>query len=707
MVIDIRTVFVTLCIATLMQEVVFYHQYRINKFVKGPGWWLLWNVAVLISFICMLIRVVPSFKSFAITVQDPFLLLGMIFIYLGINSFLGKKINVKLIVPLFLSFLFGHLFFFYIIDKIAIRTLLIDVYLSLFSFLSIYSLYKYRTKEISSTATFNMVVLSLNAGVFVYSSALILWGIPHEDFFSPIMLNLIQVFDAFFVNLLWTFGFIVMVNQRLNAEVFEVKAHFEQIFNTSPDAIVISRPGDGTCIDFNSSFTRIMGYSKDDLQDESFLATGIWLDQADRNAMIAMVRERGFCENLEARFVRKNGEVFTGLMSAQGLTLKGIPHIISIVRDITERKQAEEALRISEEQHRLLFETAQEGIIVRVGGQLAYFNPMMLEISGYTAEELWGRNLIDFVYPPDRDIVQANYDKREAGVKTEQQYQIRIIRKDGSLRWVEMNGANLEWHGKPGTLNFIKDITEQKLAEIELTTAKENLEKLNSEKDKFFSIISHDLKSPFLGFLGLTEIIAEGADTFSPQELKKFGRDMNQTANNLFKLLKNLLEWAQMKQGSLSFSPKALSLNKLIAENVETMKERSEQKGIRITVENPVPVAVYADERMLNSILLNLLSNAVKFTYRHGKVSITTSAAPDQMVKVCVRDTGIGMQINEVERLFRIDQKVGSIGTEGELSTGLGLLLCKEFAEKQGGTIWAESEEGKGSAFCFTLPLVK
>ncbi len=707
MVIDIRTVFVLLCIATLMQAVVFYHQYRINKFVKGPGWWLLWNVAVLISFICMLIRVIPSYTSFAITVQDPFLLLGMIFIYVGINSFLGKKINAKLLIPLYLSFLVGHLFFFYIIDNIAIRTLLIDVYLSLFSFLTIYSLYKYRTKEIASTAAFNMAVLSLNGGVFLYSSVLLLLGIPHDEFFSPIMLNLIQVFDAFFVNLLWTFGFIVMVNQRLTADVSEAKAQLEQIFNTSPDAITITRASDGTCIDFNTSFTRIMGYSKEDLLDKLLPETSLWADQADRNTMINMIRENGFFENFETRFVRKNGESFIGLISAQALTINGVPHLVSVARDISERKQAEEALRASEEQHRLLFETAQEGIIVRVGGELVYFNPMMLEISGYSAEELLGRNLIDFVYPPDRDTVLSNLAKRETGMKAELQYQIRIIRKDGSLRWVEMNGANLEWHGKPATLNFIKDITEQKLAEIALTTAKENLEKLNSEKDKFFSIISHDLKSPFLGFLGLTEIIAEDAENFSPQQLKKFGHDMHQTANNLFKLLKNLLEWSQMQQGSLSFQPKKLSLNKLVAENIATMKERSEQKGISITFETTPVIEVNADERMLNSILLNLLSNAVKFTYRHGKISITIKETADNRAEISVRDTGMGMQKSELERLFKIDEKVGAIGTEGELSTGLGLLLCKEFVEKHGGTIRAESEEGKGSMFCFTLPLIK
>jgi signal transduction histidine kinase len=137
------------------------------------------------------------------------------------------------------------------------------------------------------------------------------------------------------------------------------------------------------------------------------------------------------------------------------------------------------------------------------------------------------------------------------------------------------------------------------------------------------------------------------------------------------------------------------------------MKKRSEQKGIQITNKAATPIQVYADERMLNSILLNLLSNAVKFTYRYGEITVGTEETASHMVEISVRDTGMGMQKNDVFRLFKIGEKVRSIGTEGELSTGLGLLLCQEFVEKQGGSIWAESEEGKGSTFYFTLPMPK
>ena len=246
---------------------------------------------------------------------------------------------------------------------------------------------------------------------------------------------------------------------------------------------------------------------------------------------------------------------------------------------------------------------------------------------------------------------------------------------------------------------------ERKRTEEEIKKRNEELSKINAEKDKFFSIIAHDLKSPFLGFLGLTQIMAEDISSFSADELTKLAVEMNQNANNLFTLLKNLLEWAQMQNGSMSFEPKEISLSDMIAKNVATVEERSEQKGILIINKVIEPITACVDGNMINSVLLNLLSNAVKFTRRDGTITIQTSKIKEDEIEISVKDPGVGMPKSIVEKLFKVGEKIGSKGTEGELSTGLGLLLCKEFVEKNGGKICAESEEGKGSTFYFTVPL--
>jgi len=250
---------------------------------------------------------------------------------------------------------------------------------------------------------------------------------------------------------------------------------------------------------------------------------------------------------------------------------------------------------------------------------------------------------------------------------------------------------------------YAEDITERKQAELIIQQQNNQLHELNTSKDKFFSIIAHDLRAPFLGFLGLTQNFANNAAKISVQQLARFGSSMHQAANNLFNLLHNLLEWSQMQNGSISLLQKNISLSELINKNIEFIKAASEQKGISIINMVTEPLQVYADEKMLDSVLLNLLSNAVKFSYRNGTVAIGTKKKGDHMIEMYVRDKGVGIPKSDLDNLFKIDENVGRKGTEGELSTGLGLMLCKEFIEKNGGNIRVESEEGKGSTFSFTL----
>ena len=273
---------------------------------------------------------------------------------------------------------------------------------------------------------------------------------------------------------------------------------------------------------------------------------------------------------------------------------------------------------------------------------------------------------------------------------------------------------NLHWHGFSLIWEFIVVwsfniafvIIVDKLKKFNLSLLKLNgeLEKVNNQKDKFFSIIAHDLRSPFQGFLGLTQSFSEEASSYSAQELSQLSNEMHQMADNLFSLLNNLLEWAQMQKGSMSFQPKEHSLSDLIAGNVQSLKCRSNQKEVAIINKVVGFYQVYVDEEMINSVLLNLLSNAVKFTRRGGTVTIAVKKTENQMVEISVIDTGVGIQKSLISKLFKIGEKTGKKGTDGELSTGLGLLLCKEFIEKNGGRIWVESEEGVGSTFYFTLP---
>lgn len=244
---------------------------------------------------------------------------------------------------------------------------------------------------------------------------------------------------------------------------------------------------------------------------------------------------------------------------------------------------------------------------------------------------------------------------------------------------------------------------ERSEVEIQLKGRQEELEKQISLKDKFFSIIAHDLRSPFHAFLNLTEILAYEKDDMTVAEFNKLSSELHGSAKNLFNLLNNLLDWAGLQQGIITFQPERIAFADLIKEDVELMKGRAFQKQITLTTDLTKDIIVVADKNMINSTILNLLSNAIKFSNKGGKVEIKSEMVGPDIVKVIVRDDGIGIPQKMLPNLFKINEKVGRKGTDGERSSGLGLLLCKEFVEKHGGNLWVESHAGEGSTFFFTL----
>ena len=378
---------------------------------------------------------------------------------------------------------------------------------------------------------------------------------------------------------------------------------------------------------------------------------------------------------------------------------------IITVHDITERKQAEEALRDSEQRYRLLIETANEGIVVAQNGLLKFVNPMMLGLTGFTKEELLTIPFVDYVHPEDKKPLINNQLKRLTEDQVVPKYHYRLFKKDGSTKWIEMNGVKIEWEGQSATLNMLTDITERIQAEEEIRLKNEQLLKLNAEKDRFFSIIAHDLRSPFNGFLGLTEIMAEELQTLTMHQIQEISASMKNSATNLSNLLENLLQWARMQQGLIPFEPEIIKLNPIVVESIALMVEPAKNKGIDLTYDIPAEINVLADRNMLQTIIRNLVSNAVKFTPKGGKISVSVKTTEEKSVEMSIKDTGIGMGHAMIGNLFSLDVKTNRKGTEGEPSSGLGLLLCKEFVEKQGGKIWVESEEEKGTRFCFTIPM--
>ncbi len=230
-----------------------------------------------------------------------------------------------------------------------------------------------------------------------------------------------------------------------------------------------------------------------------------------------------------------------------------------------------------------------------------------------------------------------------------------------------------------------------------------NLADANSDKDRFFSIIAHDLRSPFNAFLGFTELMADDSADLTKEEMKSYAQEIRKAAMQLFGLLENLLEWSRLQRNNITLNKQLYPLARIIELSLNALSENATKKNITITVDTDESLTVFVDDKMMQSVLRNLISNAIKFTPRGGKVNIAAFHSNGEL-NVAVSDNGVGIKQDNIRKLFKINETLSKTGTEGEPSTGLGLVLCKEFIEKHNGKIWVESEVGKGSTFYFSLP---
>ncbi len=257
------------------------------------------------------------------------------------------------------------------------------------------------------------------------------------------------------------------------------------------------------------------------------------------------------------------------------------------------------------------------------------------------------------------------------------------------------------------TARSVNNIDIQRIASEEALRERESqLTDLNATKDKFFNIVAHDLKNPFTSLLGSSELLYENIDNLDKENIRDLALILNDSAKSGYAILQNLLDWSRSQTGLLKINPERVNLRDLINENISALQLAASNKEIEMYYKSEEDVFVYSDKNMINTILRNLLSNAVKFTYKSGKVVISTIIAKDEAI-VSVKDSGIGIPVEKIDQLFKIDSRNSNPGTENEQGTGLGLKLSKEFVEKLGGRIWVEFIETTGSEFRFSIPITE
>ncbi len=465
---------------------------------------------------------------------------------------------------------------------------------------------------------------------------------------------------------------------------------------------------------YSKQWKNQIGYNDHELKNE--FATWIeHLHPDEKEACLNVVQE--YLENpvghflLEFRFRHKDGSyrwIFNKASSMKNADGKVI-RMFGTHTDITERKQAEEALLESELKFKAIADTSPLAIYMSAGieQKAEYINPTFINLFGYEIEEVPSANEWWPIAYPDENYRKQIAEEWQQKVKQAIENQSEIEPMEVVVTCKNGLTKNIVWGFKPiGKQNwtFGLDITERKQAEGALLKANETLQNLNAEKDKFFSILAHDLRSPFNSFLGMTQIMAEELPNLTMSQVQEMAVSMSKSASSLYRLLENLLQWSQVQRGTIQFKQEPVLLRQATDESIEMLKETARNKGIEIVTDILESLWVTADNNMLQTVIRNLISNAVKYSLKGALVTLSAKTTPENWVEVSCCDTGIGMTREIVETLFRIDVKINQKGTDGEPSSGLGLLLCKEFIEKHGGQIWVESEVGKGSTFYFSLP---
>jgi PAS domain S-box-containing protein len=409
-----------------------------------------------------------------------------------------------------------------------------------------------------------------------------------------------------------------------------------------------------------------------------------------------------------------------------------IVQTIATAIDITKRKQAEEDLKESELRFRSIIRNSSAGyFLIDTEGSIIDANASWLGMHNFhTIKELEEANYNFFQElnsEKDQDLVkkqllsgrairnQIIMHKHLRGIDYHT-VSINPVYLKGSIIGFEGFTIDITEHKKVEeetkelivALRISKDLTDERNKEIialneKLQDSKRQLTELNASKDKFFSIIAHDLKSPFQGFLGLSNILSKEIEELSKDEIKSLANDMHSSAHHLFKLLENLLHWSRIQRGIIEFNPEMFQIRSITQFNLNLMKENANQKRISLSNLVDEKLYVFGDPNIINTILRNLISNAIKFTNYGGNIKIATEVVND-LVRVSIIDDGIGMTQATADKIFNLETHYTTPGTANEKGTGLGLILCKELAGKNQGNIWVKSQLDVGTTFTFTVP---
>lgn len=493
--------------------------------------------------------------------------------------------------------------------------------------------------------------------------------------------------------------------KRTEEELKNNELKFRMLYSKNPLMLFIVDEN-GKVIDANERTKIDLGYEAQELVGKNVKS----VFHPDDQLMITKnikecLAKKGSTLVWELRKITKGGETIWVREYASVLDFPAEKKTILIAcENINEIKKAQLNIISSEEKYKLLTNNIDEMILMHdVNGEINYVNEAGLSLSGFDFSELMGRNIYK-LFSEEYGHEIRDYIANSEKINSLFLFEVKLICKNGLKIPLEISVNKLKKHNSHENLLVVARDTRLRKSEVQnLRDYNEELKKSNSAKDKFFSIIAHDLRSPFNALLSYTEILLEDFDELKKDELKEYIHHIKNVSGNIFELLNNLLDWSRMQTDKYQIDPVNVDIQEAIYVVLRLFRESAKSKKIDMQFESDTRCYAYADANMISTILRNLISNAIKFSEDNSVIKISSTNEKDY-VRVTIEDNGVGMLEEDIAKLFRIDINYTTLGTHKEKGTGLGLVLSKEMIEKNGGEIFVESHIGKGTKFSFTIP---
>ena len=510
-------------------------------------------------------------------------------------------------------------------------------------------------------------------------------------------------------------GFVCYISQLpVEEKPDEAETLYGLLFNASQDGIAVE--SEGKIVIANDSFANIFGFESGQSLIEKDLLDLVSNDDILKVAEYFRLKEQD--KNAPDRFEflgrKKDNALFYTELSLSSFKTNSKKYIVMVTRDITERKRAQKAIRESEEKYRNITENIDDFLYTfEKSGELLrplFYTAAVEKITGYTQADFLGDSklFLKLIHKDDfPDVKQKLADLLKSKSQTTSEMQFRIHTKQRNIAWVR-NKITLQKDASgeiKKVYGLVSDITLYKRAEEELRISTEDLMKLNETKDRFISIISHDLRTPFSSILGFTDLLAND-EGLTNEERKQYVKYIQESSKSMLSLVNSLLDWTRLQTGRIKFEPERVEASPLIEKSINTVSGEAMRKGVEIYSTIARGKNIFADQGLITQVFNNLLSNAIKFSSNGDRITISSKPVPaSKLIEFSIRDTGAGIKEENISKLFNVDTKFTTEGTAGERGSGLGLSLVKEIIEKHGGTIRAESVFGKGSNFRFTVPI--